>query len=51
MPPLVVAQNRLVDGQHRILAARKAGQRTLPYVDASSVIETEKCGNISELPR
>jgi hypothetical protein len=51
MPPIVIAQNRLVDGQHRILASRKAGQRTLPYVDASSVIDTDKCGYISELPR
>jgi len=51
MPPLVVADGKLIDGQHRITSARKAGVKQLPYIDVTGLIDTKTMGYISELPK
>jgi hypothetical protein len=50
LPPVLIADNRLIDGQHRIAAARKQGVTELPYLDATGVHDTEEAGYISDLP-
>jgi len=50
VPPIVIADGKLTDGQHRIAAARKAGRKTLPYIDITGLTDTEKAGFISTLP-
>lgn len=51
LPPIVIADGRLIDGQHRIQAARKRGIRQLRYIDMTGLIDTEAGGFISELPK
>jgi hypothetical protein len=50
VPPIVIADSRLIDGQHRIASARKAGVTKLRYIDLTGLISTEGSGYISDLP-
>jgi len=49
--PLVTADSRLVDGQHRIQAARRLKVTKLPYIDMTGLIDTEQSGYITDLPQ
>jgi hypothetical protein len=51
LPPIVIADGRLIDGQHRIAAARAQGVHSLPYIDMTGLIDTNAGGFISELPK
>jgi hypothetical protein len=50
MPPIVIADGRLIDGQHRIAAARRDGVKELPYIDLTGLLDTKEGGYISDLP-
>ena len=50
LPPIVISDGRLIDGQHRIQAARLKGVDQLRYIDVTGLIDTEAGGYISELP-
>ena len=50
LPPIVIADGRLLDGGHRISVARERGESQLRYIDLSGLIDTESVGYISELP-
>lgn len=50
LPPIVIADGQLIDGQHRILAARARGETQLDYIDVSGLIDIESMGSISKLP-
>ena len=52
MPPIAIADGKLIDGQHRILSARKAGQTAIKYIDVSGLTDTSEhgAGFISHLP-
>ena len=50
LPPIVIADGRLIDGQHRIQAAREKGIRQLRYIDMTGLIDTEAGGYVSDLP-
>ena len=50
LPPIVISDGRLIDGQHRIAAAKKKGIEKLPYIDVTGLIDTNAGGFISELP-
>ena len=50
LPPLVISDNRLIDGQHRIAAGRLQGKRQMKYVDATGVIDTNAGGFLSTIP-
>lgn len=49
LPPVVIADCRLVDGQHRILAAKLRGEERIRYIDLTGLIDTESCGYICEI--
>jgi hypothetical protein len=50
IPPVVIADGRLIDGQHRIAWARSQGLTSLRYIDMTGLIDTDAGGFISELP-
>lgn len=50
LPPIVIADGHLIDGQHRILAARTRGETQLDYIDVTGLIDIESMGSISKLP-
>lgn len=50
LPPIVIADGRLLDGGHRITAARARGETHLRYIDVSGLIDTDSMGFISKLP-
>lgn len=50
LPPIVIADGRLLDGGHRITAARFRGEKILRYIDVSGLIDTDSMGFISKLP-
>jgi GNAT superfamily N-acetyltransferase len=49
-PPIVIADGKLIDGQHRIAAALKAGESRIKYIDISGLTNVEEAGYISDLP-
>lgn len=49
LPPIVIADGRLIDGQHRIQAARSKGIRQLRYIDVTGLIDTNAGGFVSEI--
>lgn len=49
LPPIVIADGRLIDGQHRIQAAREKGYSQLRYIDVTGLIDTNAGGYISEI--
>ena len=49
-PPIVISDGRLIDGQHRIQAARAKGINQLNAIDVTGLIDTDAGGYISELP-
>jgi 2'-5' RNA ligase len=51
MPPIVIADGRLVDGNHRVAAARARGIKQLSYIDLTGIIDTDESGFISELKK
>jgi hypothetical protein len=50
LPPVVISDGRLIDGQHRILAAQRMGITELEAVDVTGLIDTNESGYITELP-
>jgi hypothetical protein len=50
LPPIVVSDGRLIDGQHRIQLARNNDIKKLDYIDVTGIIDTDIGGYISELP-
>lgn len=50
LPPVVIADGRLVDGQHRIKRAQQQGVTELEAIDMTGLINTEEAGYITELP-
>lgn len=50
LPPIVIADGRLIDGMHRIAAARLQGKTELRYIDVTGIIDTEAGGYISAIP-
>lgn len=51
LPPVVIADGRLVDGQHRIAAARIRGDKSVESIDLTGLIDTDQSGYISEIRR
>ena len=51
MPPVVIADGRLVDGQHRIARAKQQGITELDAIDMTGLIDTNEAGYITELPQ
>lgn len=50
LPPVVIADGRLVDGQHRIARAKQQGITELDAIDMTGLVNTEESGYITELP-
>lgn len=50
LPPILIADGRLIDGQHRIAAARKLGITKLQAIDVTGLVDTNASGFVSELP-
>lgn len=50
LPPIVISDGRLIDGQHRIQAAREKGYSQLRYIDVTGLIDTNAGGFVSEIP-
>lgn len=48
--PIVIANGKLIDGQHRIALARKKGITKLRYIDVTGLTNTKEAGFISDLP-
>ena len=51
LPPIVISDGRLIDGQHRIARARSEGVERLRFIDVTGLIDTDIGGFVSELPR
>lgn len=51
LPPIVIADGRLIDGQHRIARGRADGVARLRFIDVTGLIDTDAGGFVSELPR
>jgi len=50
LPPIVIADGRLIDGQHRILSALAKGVAQLRYIDVTGLIDTNAGGYVSDIP-
>jgi hypothetical protein len=50
LPPVVIADGRLVDGRHRIARAKQQGVSELDAIDMTGLIDTNEAGYITELP-
>ena len=51
LPPIVISDGRLIDGQHRIARGRSDGVERLRFIDVTGLIDTDAGGFVSELPR
>jgi len=49
LPPIVIAEGKLIDGQHRIASAQKAGVTRLRYIDMTGLLIPELTGYITEV--
>jgi hypothetical protein len=49
LPPIVVADGKLVDGGHRVAAAQRRGIRRLWAVDLTGVIDPQRTGYAADL--
>lgn len=49
LPPIVIADGRLVDGQHRVATAKLKGIARVPYIDMTGLIDTEESGYITKI--
>jgi hypothetical protein len=52
MPPILIADGKLIDGQHRIQSARNAGKVAIRFIDVTGLTDTSDSGAgfISYLP-
>jgi len=50
LPPIAIADGKLIDGQGRVKLAQQTGQK-IRYVDLSGLVDPEKTGSISDLPK
>lgn len=51
LPPVIVADGRLIDGRHRIEALRMAGAKEVSYVDATGYLSVDKTLDSGPAPR
>jgi hypothetical protein len=51
MPPVVIANGKLIDGGHRVAAAQRRGITVLRAIDMTGVIDPESTGSITDLPK
>jgi hypothetical protein len=49
LPPIVIADGRLVDGAHRVTAAQQKGLTHLKYIDMTGLLNTELTGYITDV--
>lgn len=49
LPPVAIADGKLIDGQHRVQAALQAGVTSLRYVDLSGIVNPEATGYLANL--
>lgn len=51
LPPIVIADGKLIDGGHRVAAAQRKGIKTLRAIDMTGLLDPDSTGSIAELRR
>ncbi len=51
MPPIVIADHKLIDGGHRIASAQRRKINTLHAIDMTGMLDPKVTGSIADLPK